>query len=125
MELNIGELDNNLNNEFLIENNNMYDEIPENIPVKVIKKGEKGEKSNKVRFNSNIDNVIIKQTNPQTNQRINQRTNPQTNQRTNPQTNQRINPQTNQRTNQTIPKPYAKMVRPHVPEPKPKITYED
>jgi hypothetical protein len=111
MELNIGELDNNLNNEFLKENSNMYDEIPENIPVKVIKKSEKGEKSekgqkvNKVRFNSNIDNVIIKQTNPQTNQLTNS--------------------QTNQRINQTIPKPYAKMVRPHVPEPKPKITYDD
>ena len=27
--------------------------------------------------------------------------------------------------NQSIPKPYAKMVRPHVPEPKPQISYDD
>jgi len=88
MELNINELDQDLtsNNTFFKDNRNMYDEIPENFPVKVAKK------NNKVTFNNNNsinDNTILRPM------------------------------------NQSIPKPYAKMVRPHVPEPKSKISYDD
>jgi hypothetical protein len=87
MELNINELDENLstNNIFLKDNGNMYEQIPENFPVKVTKK------ANKVTFNNNNinDNTILRPM------------------------------------NQSIPKPYAKMVRPHVPEPKSQISYDD
>jgi hypothetical protein len=87
MELSINELDEDLNtnNTFFKDNGNMYDEIPENIPIKVTKK------VNKVTFNNNTnnDNTILRPM------------------------------------NQSIPKPYAKMVRPHVPEPKSQISYDD
>jgi hypothetical protein len=87
MELSINELDQDLrpNNTFFKDNGNMYDEIPENNPIKVTKK------TNKVTFNNNTnnDNTILRPM------------------------------------NQSIPKPYAKMVRPHVPEPKSQISYDD
>lgn len=81
MELNISELDS------YNENNNMYDQIPENTPVKIIKK-------DKVRFNSNIivePNVTAQPT------------------------------LTNINTKSVL----KKMTRPHVPEPKPKVSYDD
>ena len=93
MELSINELDEDLspNNTFFKKNGNMYDEIPENIPIKVTKK------VNKVTFNNNNTN--------------NDRNN---------NDNTILRPM-----NQSIPKPYAKMVRPHVPEPKSQISYDD
>jgi hypothetical protein len=76
MELNISEFGNDVEN--------MYDQIPENRPVKVIKK-------EKVRFNSNIiaDPVITNQANINTKSVL------------------------------------KKMTRPHVPEQKPKVSYDD
>ena len=72
MELNISEL-----------NDNMYDQIPENKPIKSIKK------DNKVRFNSNINEPTA--------------------------------------TNTHVPNKSVlkKMVRPHVPEKKPQVSYDD
>jgi hypothetical protein len=67
MELNISEL-----------NDNMYDQIPENKPIKIIKK------DNKVRFNSNINETVTN-------------------------------------TKSVL----KKMVRPHVPEKKPQVSYDD
>jgi hypothetical protein len=77
MELNISELD----QQYLY---NSYEQIPENIPVKVTKKGSVSK--NQVKLDDNNDLKPMKQ---------------------------------------SIPKPYAKMVRPHVPEPKPQISYDD
>ena len=77
MELNIVELD----QQSLY---NGYEQIPENIPVKVTKK------------------VSIPNNKVKTNDTSN------------------LKPM-----NQSIPKPYAKMVRPHIPEPKPQISYDD
>ena len=78
MELKIEEFDPNLNGNYY--NENMYDQIPENVPVKVIKK------NNTVQFanTSNQNNY-----------------------------------------NHTTKAVDKKMVRPHVPEPKPKISYDD
>ena len=67
MELNISEL-----------NDNMYDQIPENKPIKIIKK------DNKVHFNSNINETVTN-------------------------------------TKSVL----KKMVRPHVPEKKPQVSYDD
>lgn len=77
MELNISELD----QQYLY---NSYEQIPENIPVKVTKKGSTSNNQVKLDDNSNLRPM-----------------------------------------KQSIPKPYAKMVRPHVPEPKPQISYDD
>ena len=71
MELNISEI-----------NDNMYDQIPENVPIKIIKK------DNKVRFNSNINETVTSAINP----------------------------------NKSVLK---KMVRPHVPDKKPQVSYDD
>ena len=78
MELKIEELDPDLNGNYY--NENMYDQIPENVPVKVIKK------NNTVQF-TNINN--------------------------------------SNNTNYTTKAVDKKMVRPHVPEPRPKISYDD
>ena len=75
MELLINELDININN-------SKYEQIPENIPVKVIKK----------KVNVKFDIVDEKNVKPM---------------------------------KQTIPKPYAKISRPHIPEPKSQISYDD
>lgn len=93
MELSINELDQDLNtnNPFFKDNVNMYEQIPENFPVKVTKK------VNKVTFNNNNT--------------INDRNN---------NDNTILRPM-----NQSIPKPYAKMVRPQVPAPKSQISYDD
>ena len=102
MELSINELDEyqdqdlNTNNMFLKDNGNIYEQIPENIPIKVTKK------VNKVTFNNN-NNINYRN--------INERNN---------NDNTILRPM-----NQSIPKPYAKMVRPHVPEPKSQISYDD
>ena len=76
MELNISEINDNM----------LYDQIPENIPIKIIKK------NNKVRFNNNIN-----ETNINTNA-------------------------TNTNANKSVLK---KMTRPHVPEKKPQVSYDD
>jgi hypothetical protein len=70
MELNISEV-----------NDNMYDQIPENVPIKI-------KKDNKVRFNSNINEA---------------------------------NTNINTNTKSVL----KKMVRPHVPEKKPQVSYDD
>jgi hypothetical protein len=74
MELNISETE-----EF---NYNTYDQIPENIPIKITKK------DNRVRFNSDVL-------------------------------------ETNTNINVPTKSAVKKVVRPHVPEPKPKISYDD
>jgi len=78
MELKIEELEPDLNGNYY--NENMYDQIPENVPVKVIKK------NNTVQF-ANTNNTI--------------------------------------NTNNSYKSVDKKMVRPHVPEPKPQISYDE
>lgn len=87
MELKIEEFEPDLNGNYY--NENIYDQIPENIPVKVIKKNNTVQFANtnnsKTTTNNNSNNNIIYNT-------------------------------------KSVDK---KMVRPHVPEPRPKISYDD
>jgi hypothetical protein len=101
MELKIEELDTDLCGNYY--NENMYNEIPENVPVKVIKK------NNTVQFTNVNVNVNVNNSKNSINTNNNYVNNSNSINYAN-------------YTNKSVDK---KMVRPYVPEPKPKISYDD